>query len=127
MSISIIILLVLLLFGFKIIDKSRELNIENILNKGSLMNSTKLRGEIFYKGVTKNTKDKLSYFVYIRLEDGKELVVENFKFYSDVKIGDIVNTKKETHIHKAQSLSFYSILHEEFKENRFYEELDFIY
>lgn len=108
--IFIIVLLIVILFGFKIINKSKEINIEKILEHGELKYEDMLKGDIFYKSPVKDKDGNISYLTYIRLEDGKEITVEKEDFYSLLNIGDVISCSKKTYIYKSQKLSFYTVL-----------------
>lgn len=120
----IIVILIILLFGFKVINKVEEINVETILNKGFLSNKTVLKGDVFHKGVVKIIEGELSYFVYIRLEDGKEFTIDNRKLYSKLNICEVININKEIYTYKSQVLTVYSMSLEGFENFRLYEELN---
>ena len=96
--IFIIVLLIVILFGFKIINKSKEINIEKILEHGELKYEDMLKGDIFYKSPAKDKDGNISYLTYIRLEDGKEITVEKEDFYSLLNIGDVISCSKKTYM-----------------------------
>lgn len=122
----IIFLVLFILLGFKIINKNRELNIEKILHKGNLKHEQIIKGDVFYKSMTKDAEDNLCYYLYIRLEDGKEIIINHEKFYPFLNIGDVVSFNKEIYIYKSYKLTFYSLLLEGLEEVRLCEEVDFI-
>lgn len=124
--IFIIVLLIVILFGFKIINKSKEINIEKILEHGELKYEDMLKGDIFYKSPVKDKDGNISYLTYIRLEDGKEITVEKEDFYSLLNIGDVISCSKKTYIYKSQKLSFYTVLLDKLDDIRLCEQLDFI-
>lgn len=124
--IFIIVLLIVILFGFKIINKSKEINIEKILEHGELKCEDMLKGDIFYKSPVKDKDGNISYLTYIRLEDGKEITVEKEDFYSLLNIGDVISCSKKTYIYKSQKLSFYTVLLDKLDDIRLCEQLDFI-
>lgn len=124
--IFIIVLLIVILFGFKIINKSKEINIEKILEHGELKYEDMLKGDIFYKSPAKDKDGNISYLTYIRLEDGKEITVEKEDFYSLLNIGDVISCSKKTYIYKSQKLSFYTVLLDKLDDIRLCEQLDFI-
>lgn len=124
--IFIIVLLIVILFGFKIINKSKEINIEKILEHGELKYEDMLKGDIFYKSPAKDKDGNISYITYIRLEDGKEITVEKEDFYSLLNIGDVISCSKKTYIYKSQKLSFYTVLLDKLDDIRLCGQLDFI-
>lgn len=124
--IFIIVLLIVILFGFKIINKSKEINIEKILEHGELKYEDMLKGDIFYKSPAKDKDGNISYLTYIRLEDGKEITVEKEDFYSLLNIGDVISCSKKTYIYKSQKLSFYTVLLDKLDDIRLCGQLDFI-
>lgn len=124
--IFIIVLLIVILFGFKIINKSKEINIEKILEHGELKYEDMLKGDIFYKSPVKDKDGNISYLTYIRLEDGKEITVEKEDFYSLLNIGDVISCSKKTYIYKSQKLSFYTVLLDKLDDIRLCGQLDFI-
>ena len=121
--ILIVVILIALFFGFKIINKAQENNVETILKKGSLRTKTLLKGDIFHKGTARIIKDELSYIVYIRLEDGREFNIDDFKLYSKVNIGDVLEISKNMYVYNSQLLTFYSLPLEGFEDFRICEEV----
>ena len=103
----IITILIICLLGFKTINKIENETIENILEKGELKEEIFMKGDIFYK--TRFKKDELiSYLVYIRLEDGEEITVDNQDFYVAFNTGDVTTFVKNKYSYKSNTLTFYS-------------------
>ena len=122
----VVVLIFMMIFGIKIINKTRELSIDTILKKGTLKDKIGLKGDIFYKSTAKKKDGVLSYLTYIRLENGKELTLDNFDFYSSLNIGEVINFTKEIYIYKNQILTFYSTSLDGVESLRFCEELDLV-
>lgn len=122
----IVALLILILFGFKIVNKSKEINVEKIIEKGILKEEMMIKGDVFYKSTVRDSKDNLSYLTYIRLENGKEIAINQMDFYSILNTGNVINLNKETYIYKSQKLTFYSVLLDGLENIRLCEELDFV-
>lgn len=124
--IIVVVLIFIMIFGIKIINKTRELSIDIILKKGTLKDKIGLKGDIFYKSAAKKKDGVLYYLTYIRLENGKELTIDSFDFYSSLNIGEVINFTKEIYIYKNQILTFYSTSLDGVQILRFCEELDLI-
>ena len=121
----VIFILLIIILTFQILKKYKELNIDTILSNGNLIEQTLLKGEIYYKGKAKN-KDNLSYLVYIRLESGEEVTVDNYDIYSSLTIGDIAIFNKNKYSYKNQKYSFYSICLGELEDIKLNETLEYI-
>lgn len=105
--IFITFLITLILFKNHILSKYNDLIINNIMKNG-ILEETFLKGDIFYKSKVKQD-NKISYFVYIRLENGQEIIVDNLDIYSCLNIADMTIFKQNNYIYKSYYYSFYTL------------------
>ena len=87
-------IIIFLLFAFTLIlNKSEEFNIEHIIKKGELVSKESFKGDVFYRGSVVDKSNSL-YNTYIRLNDGKDIVVNNEEIYKAFNIGNVINITK---------------------------------
>jgi hypothetical protein len=105
------------------INNHEDYTISNILKKGNLTNSDNIRGHVNFKKVVKHNNNE-SYMIYLRLEDGKEIVINNMDYFLSINTGDSIFLRKDTYSHKSGRLvSYYSTLDKDFERNALYNEV----
>ena len=117
----IILILIIIIFRFKIAKKYNRVNIDIILTHGELIEETITKGDIYYKGRVKN-KDDFSHLVYIRLETGEEIIVDNLDIYSSVVITDVIVFNK--YLYKDYNYTYYTMCLGDLENIKLKEELN---
>ena len=119
----IILILIIIIFRFNILKKCNKVNIDTILNNGDLIEQALLKGDVFYKSKVKKDNN-ISYFVYIRLENGEEITVDNLDIYSSVVITDIIVFNKYLYKYREYNYSYYTICLDYLENIKLKEELN---
>lgn len=123
--IIVVLILTIVIFRLKILKKYKEFNIDMILKHGVLTEQIFMKGDIFYKGRVKN-KDEISHLVYIRLENGEEITVNNIDIFSSLTVGDIATFSKNKYSYKNQQFSFYTLCLGDLENIRLNEEINYL-
>ena len=123
--ILIALTLIIIIFKFKILKKCEEFNIDTILKYGVLSEQIFMKGDIFYKGIVKK-ENFISYLIYVRLDNGKEITIDNPDVYSSLNIGDIAVFSKNKYTYINQELNFYTVCLGDLENIRLNETIEFL-
>lgn len=121
----LLLILILIIFKFNILKNYNKVDIDTMLNNGDLIEQSLLRGNIFYKSKVKKD-NTISYFVYIRLENGEEITVDNLDIYSSVVTADVITFNKYLYKYREYNYSYYTICLDHLEDIKLKEELNII-
>lgn len=122
----IIIIFISVYIGILFLKKNKDFNIEYIIKHGTLQNKEALIGEVFYKGSANDCYGNISYLTYVRLNNGKDIIINKEEIYRKFNFCDKITFSKYLYVHKYSKVVFYLIELKEFDKIRLYTEIETI-
>lgn len=121
----LIVSVIFLIFTY--IKYYSKICIDIALRRGTVHSISTLKGDVFFKKVTTHKgSNESKYLSYIRLDNGKEILLDEYNFYKNFKTGDIVDFNKIIYKYKTYKIIFYLVDGEDLEGKRLAETVEFL-